>query len=87
MRKIQLTGETKTIECHVDKSVTYTSLPILKPGGPDSEMSVHRFFGCSADVFLQFFYDERRIILDNSWVHQHITSTLDYTNIQKLIFI
>jgi hypothetical protein len=34
-----------------------------------------------------FFYDERRIILDNSLIHEHITSTLDYTNIQKLIFI
>jgi hypothetical protein len=32
------------------------------------------------------FFDERRIILDNSWIHQHVTSTLDYTNIQKLIF-
>jgi hypothetical protein len=30
-----------------------------------------------------FFYDERRIILNNSWVHGHPTSTLHYTNIQK----
>jgi hypothetical protein len=33
------------------------------------------------------FLDERRIILNNSWVHHHVTSTLEYiTYIQKLIF-
>jgi hypothetical protein len=30
---------------------------------------------------LFFFCNKRRIILDNSWVHQHVTTTLDYTNI------
>jgi nitrogen-specific signal transduction histidine kinase len=39
-------------------------------------------------ICFTFFCDERRIILDNSWVHQHVTITLDYTtNIHKLIFI
>jgi len=27
-----------------------------------------------------FFCDERRIILDNSWVHEYVTNTLDYIN-------
>jgi len=27
------------------------------------------------------------LVLHNSWVHEHVTSTLDYINIQKLIFI
>jgi hypothetical protein len=31
-----------------------------------------------------FFCDERRIILYDSWVHQHITSTLDYKIVPTL---
>jgi hypothetical protein len=29
-------------------------------------------------IILLLFCDERRIILYDSWVHQHVTSTLDY---------
>ena len=25
--------------------------------------------------------------LNNSWIHEHVTSTLDYINIQKIFFI
>jgi hypothetical protein len=33
-----------------------------------------------------FFWEEQRIILDHSWVHRHVTSTLEYTKyIQNLI--
>jgi hypothetical protein len=31
-----------------------------------------------------FFCDERRIILYDSWVHQHVTSTLDYKIVPTL---
>jgi hypothetical protein len=34
-----------------------------------------------------FFCNERKIILDNIWVRQYVTSTLDYTNIQIFIYI
>jgi hypothetical protein len=35
-------------------------------------------FSLRINISLLFFCDERRIILYDSWVHQHITSTLDY---------
>jgi hypothetical protein len=38
-------------------------------------------------ALFSFFFNERRIILDNTWVHQHVITTLHYINIQKLIFI
>jgi hypothetical protein len=31
-----------------------------------------------------FFYVERRIILYDSWVHQHVTSTVDYKIVPML---
>jgi hypothetical protein len=43
------------------------------------------FFTCFAsyktEASMLFFFRERRIILDNSWIHEYVTSTMNYTNI------
>ena len=60
----------------------------LAPGGPKVK-SVRK--GCTAGAHAcgcnSALFSTKEEIIDNNWVHQHITSTLDYINIQKLIFI
>ena len=65
LETVQMSGSDRVRRC----------FPSLEPFcyGPDPE-------GVGPDLGSRsFFYDQRRIILDNSWVHQHVRSTLDYT--------